>query len=91
MLFLNNWRDEECEQNRLATGPTDFDRDLADRVYTSQLIGKIPDLVMHGGGNTSCKTVTQNLLENLMYCCQGSGGILGQSKPLVARLKLEPL
>ena len=61
MLFSNNWRDEECEQIRLAAGPTDFQRDLADRVYTSQLIGKISDLVMHGGGNTSCKTVTQNL------------------------------
>ena len=61
MLFSNNWRDKECEQSRLAAGPTAFQRDLADRVYTSQLIGKIPDLVMHGGGNTSCKTVTQNL------------------------------
>ena len=61
MLFSNNWRDEEFEQNRLTAGTSDFQRDLADRVYTSQLIGKEPDLVMHGGGNTSCKTVIQNL------------------------------
>ena len=25
---------------------------LADRVYTSRLIGAEPDLVLHGGGNT---------------------------------------
>ncbi len=94
MLFSNNWRDEECEQNRLATGQTDFHRDLADRVYTSQLIGKVPDLVMHGGGNTSCKTVTQNLLGEKIdvLCVKGSGWDLGtievEGLPAV---KLEPL
>ena len=48
-MFLNHWSDEECEENRLLSGSSDFQRDLADRVYTSQLIGKVPGLVMHGG------------------------------------------
>ena len=39
-----------------AAGQNDADRDLALRVYTSHLIGQDPDLVMHGGGNTSVKT-----------------------------------
>ena len=63
MLFSNNWRDEECEKRRLTAGKSDFDCDLADRVYTSQLIGKVPDLVMHGGGNTSCKTKAKDLFD----------------------------
>ena len=94
MLFLNNWRDEECEQNRLAAGQTDFQRDLADRVYTSQLIGKVPDLVMHGGGNTSCKTVTKNLFGEKIdvLCVKGSGWDLGTIEAAgFPAVKLEPL
>ena len=94
MLFSNNWRDEECEQNRLAAGQTDFQRDLADRVYTSQLIGKVPDLVMHGGGNTSCKTVTQNLFGEKIdvLCVKGSGWDLGTIEAAgLPAVKLEPL
>ena len=32
-----------------------YTTDLAMRVYTSQLLGKDMDLVLHGGGNTSVK------------------------------------
>lgn len=32
-----------------------YNTDLAMRVYTSQLLGKDMDLVLHGGGNTSVK------------------------------------
>ena len=94
MLFSNNWCDEECEQNRLAAGPSDFQRDLADRVYTSQLIGKVPDLVMHGGGNTSCKTVTQNLFGEKIdvLCVKGSGWDLGTIEAAgLPAVKLDPL
>ena len=69
-------------------------RDLADRVYTSQLIGKIPDLVMHGGGNTSCKTFTQNLFGEKIdvLCVKGSGWDLGTIKAAgLPALTLEPL
>ena len=34
---------------------SDLDRDLALRVYTTQLFGRDPKLVLHGGGNTSLK------------------------------------
>jgi rhamnose utilization protein RhaD (predicted bifunctional aldolase and dehydrogenase) len=35
-------------------------RDLALHVYTSRLLGREPKLVLHGGGNTSVKTVMQD-------------------------------
>ncbi len=94
MLFSNNWRDEECEKRRLTAGKSDFDCDLADRVYTSQLIGKVPDLVMHGGGNTSCKTKAKDLFDDEIdvLCIKGSGWDLGtiQAAGLPA-VRLEPL
>ncbi|MDC1120407.1 bifunctional aldolase/short-chain dehydrogenase [Alphaproteobacteria bacterium] len=94
MLFSDNWRDEECEKRRLTAGKSDFDRDLADRVYTSQLLGKVPDLVMHGGGNTSCKTKAKDLFDEEIdvLCIKGSGWDLGtiQAAGLPA-VRLEPL
>lgn len=45
------------------------------RVYTSQLLGRDPDLVLHGGGNTSVKAQVKNLfgeVEEVLYV-KGSG------------------
>ncbi|RGP38094.1 class II aldolase/adducin family protein [Pseudotabrizicola alkalilacus] len=53
----SRWNDAEAAHNRVSAGPDPADVDLADRVYTSRLIGGDPDLVLHGGGNTSVKTV----------------------------------
>lgn len=94
MQFLNNWCDAAWAQSRLAAGTSDFDNDLADRVYTSQLIGGVPDLVMHGGGNTSCKSVTSNLFgEDIdVLCIKGSGWDLGTIEAAgLPAVKLEPL
>jgi rhamnose utilization protein RhaD (predicted bifunctional aldolase and dehydrogenase)/NAD(P)-dependent dehydrogenase (short-subunit alcohol dehydrogenase family) len=48
---------------------------LALRVYTSRLLGREPQLVLHGGGNTSVKVRQPNLFgeqEHLLYV-KGSG------------------
>ncbi len=48
---------------------------LALRVYTSRLLGREPELVLHGGGNTSVKERTPNILgeeQELLYI-KGSG------------------
>jgi rhamnose utilization protein RhaD (predicted bifunctional aldolase and dehydrogenase)/NAD(P)-dependent dehydrogenase (short-subunit alcohol dehydrogenase family) len=48
---------------------------LAQRVYTSRLLGREPSLVLHGGGNTSVKAPVCNILgdeENILYI-KGSG------------------
>ncbi|MCH7548542.1 MAG: bifunctional aldolase/short-chain dehydrogenase [Candidatus Krumholzibacteriota bacterium] len=51
------------------------DDPLAQRVYTSRLIGAEPDLVLHGGGNTSVKASVRNIFgddEEILYV-KGSG------------------
>ncbi len=60
------WNDEE------AAG---FKGDLAQRVYTSRLLGRDKSLVVHGGGNTSVKLRETNLVgedEEILYV-KGSG------------------
>lgn len=48
---------------------------LAERIYTSRLIGEDPDLVMHGGGNTSCKSIEKDIYgtDVDVLCIKGSG------------------
>ncbi|WP_092889223.1 class II aldolase/adducin family protein [Roseicitreum antarcticum] len=52
----NCWNDSEAASWQQQAGSDPADRDLALRIYTSRLIGGDPDLVLHGGGNTSVKT-----------------------------------
>jgi rhamnose utilization protein RhaD (predicted bifunctional aldolase and dehydrogenase)/NAD(P)-dependent dehydrogenase (short-subunit alcohol dehydrogenase family) len=62
----NLWNDREAAE---------YQGDLAQRVYTSRLLGRDPSLVLHGGGNTSVKIREQNLLgeeEDILYV-KGSG------------------
>ena len=65
------------------------DPDLAIRCYTSQLIGRRPDLVLHGGGNTSVKLVVTNMVgtEMQVLAVKGSGynldSIVPKGFPLV--------
>ena len=52
-----------------------FKGDLAQRVYTSRLLGRDKSLVLHGGGNTSVKLRQTNLVgddEEILYV-KGSG------------------
>lgn len=60
------WSDSEAAK---------YQSDLGLRVYTSQLLGRDPSLVLHGGGNTSVKILEQNLVgekEEILYV-KGSG------------------
>ena len=49
--------------------------DLSQRVYSSRLLGKCPELVLHGGGNTSVKGTYRNLFgeETKTLFIKGSG------------------
>jgi len=50
---MNNlWNDNEAKQHQGI---------LAERVYSSRLLGANPDLVLHGGGNTSVKGEWQDI------------------------------
>ena len=57
--------------------------DLAMRTYTSQIIGKEADLVLHGGGNTSVKSTITNLLGEKaeVLFIKGSGWDLATIEP----------
>ena len=56
---------------------------LALRVYTSHLIGADPDLVLHGGGNTSVKSRARDLYGNEIEVLhiKGSGWDLASIEP----------
>jgi len=93
-MFKNLWREKDQQICVSTLGKTEFDFDLGSRIYTSRLIGFVPDLVMHGGGNTSCKTYKKNIFnENIeVICVKGSGWDLKtiEAKGLPA-IKLLPL
>lgn len=67
---------------------------LAQRVYTSRLLGSEPSLVLHGGGNTSVKDTVDNFFgepEELLYV-KGSGWDLATIEaPGFAPVKMETL
>jgi len=72
----------------------DVSKDIALRVYTSRLIGADSSLVLHGGGNTSVKSVTTNAVGeeiNVLYV-KGSGWDMADIEPAgLPAVKLEPL
>src|SRR5436190_2801447 len=57
--------------------------DMALRVYTSRLIGRDPDLVLHGGGNTSLKGTLATLVGERVEALfvKGSGWDLAAIEP----------
>jgi rhamnose utilization protein RhaD (predicted bifunctional aldolase and dehydrogenase)/NAD(P)-dependent dehydrogenase (short-subunit alcohol dehydrogenase family) len=62
----SRWNDEDAAK---------FTSDLAQRVYSSRLLGSDSSLVMHGGGNTSVKSQVTDLFgenEDVIYV-KGSG------------------
>lgn len=67
---------------------------LALRTYTSRLLGADPALVLHGGGNTSAKSVTQDLFGrdvDVLYI-KGSGWDLATIEPQgLPAVRMEPL
>lgn len=74
-MIVNSYDKTEAKNWREGAGNLLADQDLAERVYTSRLIGRNPDLLMHGGGNTSVKVERTNLfgnVENVLHV-KGSG------------------
>lgn len=57
--------------------------DLALRVYTTRLLGGDPELVLHGGGNTSVKTSVSDLNNQVtqVLCVKGSGWDMATIEP----------
>jgi len=68
--------------------------ELAQRVYSTRLLGRDPKLVLHGGGNTSVKTRVKDLLgeDAEVLCVKGSGWDMASIEPAgMPAVRLGPL
>ncbi|VAW21540.1 Putative oxidoreductase, partial [hydrothermal vent metagenome] len=102
-MVLNRWDDAQAKEFIEAAGNDPADRELALRVYSSRIIGMDPNLVLHGGGNTSCKLKRRDIFGNQIDVLhvKGSGWDLGtilaqglpgvRLKPLLELAQLEAL
>jgi rhamnose utilization protein RhaD (predicted bifunctional aldolase and dehydrogenase)/NAD(P)-dependent dehydrogenase (short-subunit alcohol dehydrogenase family) len=78
----SRWSDEEAGRVLEEHG-VKWGADLAIRAYTSRLLGAEPDLVLHGGGNTSVKGVVSNTFGapvNAIFV-KASGGDMAAIQP----------
>ena len=69
------WNDKTAQQYVRDYKKKKINKDLALRIYTTHLLGRNPKLVLHGGGNSSVKSVGKNLYKqnvDLIYV-KGSG------------------
>jgi rhamnose utilization protein RhaD (predicted bifunctional aldolase and dehydrogenase)/NAD(P)-dependent dehydrogenase (short-subunit alcohol dehydrogenase family) len=69
-------------------------KDLALRIYTTRLLGSDRALVLHGGGNTSVKTVMKDTLGDRVdvLCVKGSGWDMATIEaPGLPAVRLKPL
>jgi rhamnose utilization protein RhaD (predicted bifunctional aldolase and dehydrogenase)/NAD(P)-dependent dehydrogenase (short-subunit alcohol dehydrogenase family) len=90
----SHWSDADAESFVARYANQGVSRDLALRVYTTRLLGQDPRLVLHGGGNSSVKTVMRGLLgeDIAVLCVKGSGWDMGNIEPAgLPAVRLEPL
>ncbi|MGE0180908.1 MAG: bifunctional aldolase/short-chain dehydrogenase [Parvularculaceae bacterium] len=90
----NRWADKDAAAIIESCRKAGVNEDVALRVYTSRLIGVEPELVIHGGGNTSVKTQMKDFLgvEQSVICVKGSGWDLATIEaPGLPALLLHPL
>ncbi len=63
-------------------------------IYASRLLGKVPDLVMHGGGNTSVKTELKDMLgrpEPVIMIKRSGADLDGITKDGFVAVRINPL
>src|ERR1700730_9972719 len=90
----NLWSDVEAERLIDHYAAAGIGRELALRVYTTRLLGGEPKLVLHGGGNTSVKTIMKDLLdeEGEVLCVKVSGWDMAAIEPAgLPAVRLAPL
>jgi rhamnose utilization protein RhaD (predicted bifunctional aldolase and dehydrogenase)/NAD(P)-dependent dehydrogenase (short-subunit alcohol dehydrogenase family) len=79
----NRWNDAAAAEAVERYGAMGINPDLALRTYTARLLGADETLVLHGGGNTSVKTVFHDLFGDPVdvLCVKGSGWDLATIEP----------
>ena len=90
----NNWSKKIAKDYIKKYKKLGFSEDLALRVYTTRLLGRNKELVLHGGGNTSVKTLIKDI-DGKNYdvlCVKGSGWDMADIEPPgLPAVKLKPL
>ena len=79
----SRWSDKAAKAAVKKYAAQNISEDLALRVYTTQLLGNDPRLVLHGGGNTSVKTRMKDTAGDTVdvLCVKGSGWDMGAIEP----------
>jgi rhamnose utilization protein RhaD (predicted bifunctional aldolase and dehydrogenase)/NAD(P)-dependent dehydrogenase (short-subunit alcohol dehydrogenase family) len=90
----SRWSDAEAARAVARYADTGTSEDLALRTYTARLLGGDWRLVLHGGGNTSVKTLMRDVYGEKVrvLCVKGSGTDLASIEPAGhPAVRLEPL
>jgi rhamnose utilization protein RhaD (predicted bifunctional aldolase and dehydrogenase)/NAD(P)-dependent dehydrogenase (short-subunit alcohol dehydrogenase family) len=93
-MIANRWDKAQATAMVAAAGTDPRAQALALRVYSARLIGRDPDLVMHGGGNTSLKSTVTDLFgaEVPVLHVKGSGWDLDTIEAAgMPAVRLDPL
>jgi len=90
----NDWSNSEAKKYINKYKKLGHSKDMALRVYTTRLLGRNSELVLHGGGNTSVKTTIKDI-DGKNYdvlCVKGSGWDMAEIEPAgLPAVKLNPL
>ena len=90
----NKWNNSEAKKYISQYKQKNISKELSLRIYTTHLLGREKDLVLHGGGNTSLKTSIKNVFKqkiDVMHI-KGSGWDMGSiDYPGMPAVELEPL
>ena len=90
----SNWDNKFAKKMLDEYANQGVNEDIALRVYTSRLLGADPKLVIHGGGNTSVKTVVNDFVGDPteVLCVKGSGWDLDTLEPAgLPAVRIKPL
>jgi rhamnose utilization protein RhaD (predicted bifunctional aldolase and dehydrogenase)/NAD(P)-dependent dehydrogenase (short-subunit alcohol dehydrogenase family) len=90
----SRWSDTEARRWIQRGRSAGLSEDVSLRIYTTRILGEDPQLVLHGGGNTSVKTILPDTLGHLteVICVKGSGWDMSRIEAAgLPALRLEPL
>ena len=90
----NKWSSKEAKKYITKYKKDKITEDLALRIYSTHLLGREKELVLHGGGNTSVKTITKNIFSKKIEVMhiKGSGWDMGTiDHPGLPAVELQPL
>ena len=90
----SGWSDTDAAALVASYAAEGIERDLALRLYSARLLGRDPQLVLHGGGNVSLKTTASDFFGDAVevLCVKASGFDLAALTPAgLPAVRLAPL